>query len=559
VTAFPARCGPGGAGLGLFLSAVAKGGRSVSKTVPARTAHESPHGRQRITEGMKDRLLSVFRKQPAWLLLVGLLVGALWLTARAMHGPSLETPAYATLAECPPAPAFQAVEPRVLQADEGGSLVVDEVSGPRLLPAAITQTPDETALPPCLTDGDLQARTAPAHQARRSGTLPESMASAPPAASQADLPTLPAVTERGSECGGSGAPARSEAARADQRQDPGGDSQKETIGRARGVVCVARPAYAWRSPDLELIAREADMHTRRGFALAGRGAYFSARAEFIAALRLLAQGLDAQYETRLHSRALAAGLTAVKEAGDFIPAGSRLEADLDLPSLVAAHRTPVLQDAPSESLTPLVALRSYFTFAQEQLAAAAGREIAGSMALHGLGNLHRALARQRGGLVQAAEPKAMVFYQAALLVCPDNYMASNELGVLLAQAGRHEAARITLEHSVSVCEQPAGWYNLAVVYRQLGQAEWAWQAYHRSRAIGGGEAAGGATSSPASGQQVRWADPGAFTLSDGGPPFAGSATARPPWSPGWKTTQTNPAAGRHVAQSPVSSRPDERR
>ena len=81
------------------------------------------------------------------------------------------------------------------------------------------------------------------------------------------------------------------------------------------------------------------------------------------------------------------------------------------------------------------ALRCYFTFAQEQLAAAVRHEVAGSMALHALGKLHAAYARHKTIRVGAAEPKAMTFYQAALLVFPRNHMAANDLGVLLAQAG----------------------------------------------------------------------------------------------------------------------------
>ena len=88
------------------------------------------------------------------------------------------------------------------------------------------------------------------------------------------------------------------------------------------------------------------------------------------ALRLVAQALDAESQTGTHSRALAAGWTAVKEADDFMPTGSRMEADLDLSSIIAGHRTPVLKAAPRESLAPLTALECYFTFAQEQLAAA---------------------------------------------------------------------------------------------------------------------------------------------------------------------------------------------
>jgi hypothetical protein len=67
------------------------------------------------------------------------------------------------------------------------------------------------------------------------------------------------------------------------------------------------PAYdpSSRSRDLEMIARQADAHTKYGFELAGKGAYFSARSEFVMALRLVAQGLDAEYRTKAHSRTLA--------------------------------------------------------------------------------------------------------------------------------------------------------------------------------------------------------------------------------------------------------------
>jgi tetratricopeptide (TPR) repeat protein len=238
-----------------------------------------------------------------------------------------------------------------------------------------------------------------------------------------------------------------------------------------------------RSWNLELIAREADTHSRRGFELAGRSAYLSARAEFIVALRLMAQGLDTEEETTAHSRALAAGLAALKEAEDFIPRGSQLEADLDLATIIPAHRTPVLKNTDLANVTPLVAIRSYFTYAQGQLSKAAGKEVAGSMALYGLGKLHQAAAGKEQPGLRAAEPKAMVFFQAALLVNPGNYMASNDLGVLLAQAGRYEDARTALEHSLSVHPTSSGWHNLAVVYQQLGRADLARRASEESLAL----------------------------------------------------------------------------
>ena len=94
------------------------------------------------------------------------------------------------------------------------------------------------------------------------------------------------------------------------------------------------------------------------------------------------------------SRALAAALTAMKEADDFLPRGSRLETEIDLPGVVAAHATPVLKSG-AENVTPMTALKRYFTFAQEQFAAAADHEVAGSMALHALGKLHERPGREK--------------------------------------------------------------------------------------------------------------------------------------------------------------------
>lgn len=231
-----------------------------------------------------------------------------------------------------------------------------------------------------------------------------------------------------------------------------------------------------RSAQLERIAQQADRQIRHGFNLAGRKAYFAARAEFILALRLVAQGLDSEFQTTLHSRSLAAGLAAIKEADDFLPHGSALEADLNLSDVIRRHRTPVLKDSTADNLTPMLAIQPYFTFAQEQLAAAAGSEIAGSMALHGLGKLHAKLAAERSVNIRAAEPKTMTFYQAALLVWPGNFMASNDLGVLLANCGSYAEARTALEHSISISQQSTGWHNLAEVYRQLGKDGLAQQA-----------------------------------------------------------------------------------
>jgi len=310
-------------------------------------------------------------------------------------------------------------------------------------------------------------------------------------------------------------------------------------------------APAARSEQLENIARQADQKVRHGFELAGRGASFAARSEFIAALRLVAQGLDAEAERAVHSRALAAGLTAMKEAEDFVPDGSRLEADLDVPGIIGSHRTPVLKGTDARELTPLLALKCYFTFAQEQLAAAAGHEVAGSMALHALGKLHATLARQRTVHLRAAEPKAMACYQAALLVCPQNFMAANDLGVLLAQHGHYADARRVLEHSLEICRQSTGWRNLAVVYQQLGQGALARRAYALAEAARRAEAARSGQPQPPAQQLVRWVDPATLAQASTEPPL-GLPPADPKAAPQGPTSAAGKPA---VAARPATPAP----
>lgn len=302
---------------------------------------------------------------------------------------------------------------------------------------------------------------------------------------------------------------------------------------------------ATRSDNLERIAREADAHTRRAFELGGRSAYYSARAEFIAALRLLAQGLDGEYRTDAHSRALADGLTALREADDFIPRGAQIEADLDVQSTINGHRTPALKGMEPARLAPGAAMQAYLTYAQEQLAAAAGGEVAASMALRGLGKLHETIAEKNVQGIVAPQPKAVAFFQAALLAFPQNHMAWNDLGVLLARNGRLDEARMALENSASFSQNPAAWQNLAAVYQRLGQLQLAERAYRQSQALQ--QAASRPAGGPKPALPVEWLDPKTFART-------GSDTP-----PGPVPAPVTLPAEKRVSQSPHGNSPDTRK
>ena len=180
-----------------------------------------------------------------------------------------------------------------------------------------------------------------------------------------------------------------------------------------------------------------------------------------------------------------------------------------MPGIVAAHATPVLK-SDVKNVTAMTALNRYFTFAQGQFAAAEGREVAGSMALHALGKLHTTLARKKISLAAAAEPKAMVYYQAALLVYPKNFLSANDLGVLLAQCEDYSDARTMLEYSLALCPQSATCHNLALVYGQLGQVALADRAGRSAATLEQAEAARRKMAFGTANNSVWWVDPQTF-------------------------------------------------
>ena len=222
---------------------------------------------------------------------------------------------------------------------------------------------------------------------------------------------------------------------------------------------------------MQAVNRQAEQMIRRGYHLAERGALYSGRAEFIQALRTIAQAIDIQSGARQHTQALAAGLTALEEAEDFIPDGSGLESDLDVAALVHAHQTPVCKDMDAEQLMPVVVLQHYYTYAQQQLAVAAGGEEAASMALFGLGKTYATLAIEKSMSSAIAEPKAMVFHWAALAADGGNFLAANELAVLEARWGQYTTARALLRYSVAILPHSAVWRNLALVHQRLGETK----------------------------------------------------------------------------------------
>jgi len=269
---------------------------------------------------------------------------------------------------------------------------------------------------------------------------------------------------------------------------------------------------AANSPAMQAVAEQAMLISDQALVMAQRGLLYSARAELIKSLQLIAQALDAQEGSAVHAAALAAGLAALEEAGDFAIAASRPGEATSIAATASGHRTPVVKNTSTAMISPVVAQQEYFAFAQSHLAIAAGGVPAASQALYRLGRLHSGLATTSSDPQALHAPRAMVFHQAALTADSTNYLAANELGVLLARFGQLPDARRLLLQSVTTHPHVEGWHNLAVVHRRLGEADLAKRAEHERELVAkkADASPAGKTSDP-----VRWVDAKTFAASRG--------------------------------------------
>jgi tetratricopeptide (TPR) repeat protein len=315
--------------------------------------------------------------------------------------------------------------------------------------------------------------------------------------------------------------------------------------RDSGVATPKAPAPARTaamqkaSPAMMAVFQQAEACNRQGLDLANRGAHFSARAEFIRALRTIAEGLDCEQGTSQHRQALAAAMRAMEEAEDLVPRGSSVEGDLDVLAITRSHRTPALKGVSGAESNPAFALQRYYAYAEEQFSAAIGGAQAGSMSLYALGKLHGLFSMQKPPVVIAADAKSVVYYQAALLVDPANYLAANDLGVQLVKAGRYPQARALLVSAAQTMPQAATWHNLAVVHARMGETRLAELAHQNEVAASGGVDLSNAQAVAAA-EGVRWVDPKTFASA------AKPATDMPPAA----KPENQPPAESPVARKP---------
>jgi len=242
-------------------------------------------------------------------------------------------------------------------------------------------------------------------------------------------------------------------------------------------VSNAMSGNAQLAVEAAFVVRLAREHNRYALDLARRGAFFSAEEEYFKSLWIVARKLDERYATAAHSASLNAARCAFAETKDFL---SLLpdKWDHDVRRLVLAHETPILRGSPNP-IPALSAMRAYYAYARDQLILAGGGEATASTSLSGMAKIQLTL---RTGPQKSTTPaKAIALFEAAIAVNPNNALAANELGVLLAKYGRFEAARNTFEQSIRSQQHVNTWKNLAKTYDILGQDQMAARARENLR------------------------------------------------------------------------------
>lgn len=208
---------------------------------------------------------------------------------------------------------------------------------------------------------------------------------------------------------------------------------------------------------------------REAYALANRGATFAARQEFERTLYEITQTKDVLSGGE-YTAALARGLRALEEAADFLPAEGSLSAPLKVDVILAGHQTPIATELPA-TLPASALMEAYHQYAETQFGEAVGGIRAGSMALHALGKLYDRLATEGESRCRDAGDRAITFQRAAMRAHGGNYLAANELGVLLARGGDYVRARQLLVRSLQITPTREAEHNLQIVQTRLAQAQ----------------------------------------------------------------------------------------
>ena len=240
-------------------------------------------------------------------------------------------------------------------------------------------------------------------------------------------------------------------------------------------------------PVSTVVENRAKEHITYGKSLARRGSVYSARQEFLQAIRLIADSNDATSQSRSYSTKLTNGLRALEESEDFVKAGGQ-SLGVDMQSIIETHATSLIPAERLSTISPIQAMQTYYAYATSELSQAIGNSTVASEAFHAMGKLTTSSTQLGASGKSTDRAMAIVMHAAALSADGDNYRSSNELGVLMANNGRWAQAKDFFIQSLQARQMSATWRNLARTHEKLGERELARLAWQEHQLVARREA-----------------------------------------------------------------------
>jgi tetratricopeptide (TPR) repeat protein len=272
------------------------------------------------------------------------------------------------------------------------------------------------------------------------------------------------------------------------------------------------------------VRQELAKHLETCDSLLKRGATHSARDEVLVGLRKLFRIMDLHRGATHSETCFEAALTAMREESDF----HNLQMNRSVSSIVAMHTTPALKNRPLESVTTELACQHYRAYARFQMTQAADGHLYAADLLYALGKTLEKDAELNSDRAQQLRSQAVICYQTAIQLRPNQHHASNQLGYALIHLDRIEEAYDALRSSIEAKPNAPAWTNLAEIYRRRGAETEANYAVQQAMALGGGQ--------PSEKLDITQVDPAVFAKFS--PAHNANSSATPATSQGPPNPQT---------------------
>jgi len=230
-------------------------------------------------------------------------------------------------------------------------------------------------------------------------------------------------------------------------------------------------------PGFDSVKRELKLCLEKCDSLLKRGAVLSAREEASQGLLRLYRTMDL-YRGHLYSEpAYEKAMAAIREEADFQKIlGGRQGSGVQ--AVVDTHSTEALKNRPIESTSPEMAAMHYRWYARYQLVMASDGHPWAADLLYAYGKTLEKDAELNPSRANMFRNQAVVFYQAATQIAPNQSEAASQLGYALIHLDRMDDAYNALAASIQTKPNANAWNNLAEVFRRTGkvaEAEYAVQ------------------------------------------------------------------------------------